>query len=223
MKPSAEHGVRIRGVRTLSLRTPHSALLSQAVACVLVLCACSNERPRTGLCSVEQLEVTWPATIERNGVATSERLEAALTPTNVTPEVFDSLATTLVRGRADAPAVVWSVPAFNTNPGGIAIVHKGALRRGEVLRVAGVLDAGGWGVLPQVARDSALVAVEAGEFAAREASGTIVVLETQPVALRLDVTARDTAGATMRIRGDAQFSVRRERKRCAALAESSGA
>jgi hypothetical protein len=187
-----------------------------------MLAACSGDRPRTGMCNVEQLEVTWPATIERDGVATREQLAATVTPTNVTPELFDSLATTLVRGRAAAPAVGWSVPAFNTSPGGIAFVHKGALRRGEVLRVAGVLDSGGWAVMPHVARDSALVGVEAGEFAAREAAGTIVVLETQPVALRVDVTARDSAGATVRIRGDAQFSVRRGRRRCEELAASRG-
>jgi hypothetical protein len=45
------------------------------------------------------------------------------------------------------------------------------------------------------------------------------VLETQPVALRLDVTASDSAGATVRVRGDAQFSLRRERRRCAGFAE----
>jgi hypothetical protein len=82
------------------------------------------------------------------------------------------------------------------------------------VRVAGVLDSVGWGVMRRVARDSALVAIEAGEFAAYAASGTIVVLETEPVALRLDVTARDSAGAAIRVRGDAQFSYRRERRRC---------
>jgi hypothetical protein len=172
------------------------------------------------MCDVEQLEVTWPATIERGGVTTSEQLSATLTPTNVTPEVFDSLTTTLVRGRAAAPAVEWSVPAFNTSPGGIAIAHQGALRRGEVLRIAGVLNGGDWGVVPHVARDSALVGVQAGEFEARDASGTIAVLETQPVALRVDVMATDSAGATVRVRGDAQFSFRRQRRRCSAFAET---
>jgi hypothetical protein len=196
---------------------------SQLAALLLfVAAACSSERPRTGMCNVDQLEVTWPARIERNGVTTTEQLAATLTHTHVTPEVFDSLAGTLVRGGVQAPAVVWSVPAFNTDPGGIAIVHTGVLKRGEVLRVAGVAVAGGWGVLPHVARDSALIGIEAGEFTAHDASGTIVVLETQPVALQLDVTARDTAGATVRIRGEAQFSVRRERRPCASLAETRG-
>jgi hypothetical protein len=48
------------------------------------------------------------------------------------------------------------------------------------------------------------------------------VLETRPVALRVDVTASDSAGATMRIRGDAQFSFQRERQPCVAVAESRG-
>jgi hypothetical protein len=195
---------------------------SQFAAAVLLLAACSNERSRGSTCVVDHLEVTWRATIERNGVTTSERLEATLTPTNVTPEVFDSLTKTLVRGRPNAPAVVWSVPAFNTDPGGIAVYHKGALKRGEVLPIAGVVDSGSWGVMPGAASDSALVGVEAGEFVARAASGTIAVLETRPVALRVDVTASDSAGATMRIRGDAQFSFQREREPCVAVAESRG-
>jgi hypothetical protein len=194
---------------------------SQLVA-LLLLASCSNDRPPAGMCDVEQLEVTWPATIERDGVPTSEQLSATVTPTNVTPEVFDSLTTTLVRGRVAAPSVVWSVPAFNTSPGGIAVAHRGALRRGEVLRIAGVLEGGGWGVMPLVSRESALVAIEAGEFVAGSASGTIAVLETQPVALRLDVTATDSAGDVMRVRGDAQFSWRSERRRCGALAEERG-
>jgi hypothetical protein len=174
------------------------------------------------MCTFEELEVTWPATIERGGIATSEQLAATLTPTNVTREAFDSLTQTLVRGRAVSPAVVWSVPAFNTDPGGIAVMHAAALRRGQMLRVAGALDSAGWGVMPRAPRDSALVAVEAGEFVARIASGTIQVLETEPLALRLDLTARDSAGATVRVRGDAQFSYRRERRRCATFAATHG-
>jgi hypothetical protein len=203
-------------------RTTYCVLRRVRCGLILGLGACSNGRPQAGMCDVEQLEVTWPATIERGGVPTSEQLSATVTPTNVTPEVFDSLTTTLVRGRVTAPSVLWSVPAFNTSPGGIAVAHTGALRRGEVLRVAGVLEGGGWGVMPLVSRDSALVAIEAGEFVANSASGTIAVLETQPLALRLDVTATDSAGDVMRVRGDAQFSLRSERHRCTGFAEERG-
>jgi hypothetical protein len=193
-------------------------MAARRIASVLVvlLAACSDG-PRQGTCNVEQLEVTWPATIERADVRTSEQLSAAVTPTNVTPEVFDSLRQTLVRGRARAPGVLWSVPAFNTSPGGISVVHAGSLRRGDVLRVAGVQDGGGWAVMPRVAPDSALVGVEAGEFAATAASGTIAVLETEPLAMRFDVTVRDSAGAVVRVRGDAQFSFRRMRQPCTAV------
>jgi hypothetical protein len=181
---------------------------------LLVLLAACSEGPRRGRCNVELLEVTWPATIERGDVATREQLSAAVTLTTLSPEVFDSLRQTLVRGRPRAPAVLWSVPAFNTSPGGISVVHAGALKRGALLRVAGVQDGGGWAVMPRVSPDSALVGVEAGEFAATTASGTIAVLETEPLALRLDVTARDSAGSAVRVRGDVQFSFRRERRPC---------
>jgi hypothetical protein len=177
---------------------------------------------RAGTCEHEQLDVTWPATIEREGAATREELSATLTPETVTPEAFDSLAQVLVRGEAKVRAVEWTVPAFNTDPGGIAIAHKAALSRGEVLRVTGALDVGGWAVIDSVAIEGAKVGVEAGDFVTRDASGTIAVLETEPVALRVDVTARDSAGATIRVRGDARFGHRRERRRCSAGAHGSG-
>ena len=185
----------------------------RAVACALglALAACSKGDGSRQACEGDHLDVTWAATIERGGTTTTtERLSATLTPTHVTPEVFDSLTAALARGRPpETAAVVWSVPAFNTSPGGIAVLHKAALSRGEVLRVAGVLDTAGWGLTPSAPGDAAKAGVEAGEFVARDVSGTIAVLETKPVALRLDLTARDSAGATIRVRGDARFAHRR--------------
>jgi hypothetical protein len=90
---------------------------------------------------------------------------------------------------------------------------------GAVLRVIGILDGGGWGVMPAANADSVLLAIEAGEFVARSASGTITVLATQPVTLRLDVMATDSAGASVRVKGDARFGSRRERRPCSALAD----
>jgi hypothetical protein len=177
---------------------------------------------RAGTCELEQLDVTWPATIERGGATTNEQLSATLTPETVTPEAFDSLARALVRGRGEARAVEWTVPAFDTDPGGIAVAHKAALSRGEVLRVTGPLDVGGWSVIDTMTLDGARVGVEAGAFLASDASGTIAVLETEPLALRMDVTARDSAGATIRVRGDARFGHRRERGRCTGAGEGSG-
>jgi hypothetical protein len=207
----------------LTARVPaHSAISVQAIACILLVAACSNGRGATGTCEVEHLDVTWPATIERDGVATREQLYATVTPTNVTPELFDSLASTLVRGRAARGGVVWSVPAFNTDPGGIAVAHEVKLSRGEVPRIAGVFDSAAWGLLPSIARGAAQAGVEAGEFLAHDVSGTVAVLETKPVALRLDLTARDSAGRTIRVRGDARFGHRVERGPCNAVADVPG-
>jgi hypothetical protein len=174
------------------------------------------------MCDEEHLDVTWPATIERNGAVAREELRATLTPTNVAPDTFQSLEHALVRGRAAAPVVGWTVPAFNTDPGGIAVRHKASLSRGEVMRVGGALDIGGWGVTDTMPSGGAQVGVEAGEFVAREATGTIAVLETAPVALRLDVTARDSTGDSIRVRGDARFGHHRERRRCDEVAAGRG-
>jgi hypothetical protein len=184
---------------------------------LFVLLACSGERPRERMCNVEQLNVAWPVTVQRRDGTTSEQLSATLARGGVEREVFDSLEQALVHGRS-APAIVWSVPAFNTDPGGIAVLHSGQLVRGTVMRVAGVLDGGGWGLMPAVPRDSALVIVEAGEFTSQSVAGTITVLATRPVALRLDLTAADSAGDSIRLTGDARFSSRRVRERCSVLA-----
>jgi len=173
-------------------------------------------------CELEELTVSFPATIDRGDTTTSEQLGAALTRETLTPEAFDSLTRVLVRGRASAPAVEWTVPAFNTDPGGIAVVHKAALGRGEVLRVGGALEVGGWALRDTLPAGGAEVGIEAGDFVASEASGTIAVLETAPVALRLDVTVRDSTGKTIRVRGDARFGLRRERRRCQTAGHGSG-
>jgi hypothetical protein len=74
--------------------------------------------------------------------------------------------------------------------------------------------------MPPVRQDSALVIVEAGEFTSRRAAGTITVLATRPLALRLDLTAVDSAGDSIRLTGDARFSSRHVREPCSAVAES---
>jgi hypothetical protein len=117
---------------------------------------------------------------------------------------------------------MWSVPAFETDPGGIAVVHKAALAPGETLHVAGTHEGAGWGMEPQVPPGGAAVGVEAGEFLAQEVTGTIVVLETEPVTLRIDLAARDSAGDSVRVRGDARFAYRREREPCTEFAERGG-
>lgn len=185
---------------------------------LIVLLACGDRPPRERLCNVEHLDVSWPLTVERGGTTTTERAGATLTQATVDRELFDSLSNALVKGRAVEAAIVWSVPAFDTDPGGIALLHSGQLAAGTVMRVGGVLDGGAWGTMPPVPRDSALVVVEAGRFTSRSASGTITVLETKPVALRLDLTTTDSSGESMRLRGDARFSVRRERERCSSRA-----
>jgi hypothetical protein len=45
-------------------------------------------------------------------------------------------------------------------------------------------------------------------------SGTIAVLESKPIVLRVDLVARDSAGDSIRVRGDARFGQRRSREPC---------
>jgi hypothetical protein len=198
-------------------------VLAPSATFLVLLAACSRDRPpaAAAFCRVEHIDVTWPATIERGGVTKTERLWATLTPTNApAPEVFDSLAKVLVRGRPTGAAVMWSVPAFDTDPGGIAVVHKAALTPGETLHVAGTQEGAGWGMEPQVPPGGAAAGVEAGEFLAQEVTGTIVVLATDPLALRLDLAARDSAGDTIHVRGDASFSYRRQREACVNVSQA---
>ncbi len=70
---------------------------------------------------------------------------------------------------------------------------------------------GGWGV---ASGSGAQVSLLDGEFQATSATGTITILETQPLRVRLEVTATEADGASRTLSAAMSFSHSRVRTNC---------
>lgn len=186
------------------MRIPSNIL---ALIGVVALQGCYALEALGGRCDQEQLTVTFPVTITRGSSTTSRLLTYTLTDSNVDPAQFAQLRRSLVEGDASgAVNVTWTVPAFDTNGGMIAFTHQAPLANGETREVAAAFNGGGWGA-ETTGRLSfpTLVAVRADNFTATQASGSITVLGSSPLRLRIDVTTANDAGETIRITGEAGF------------------
>lgn len=166
-------------------------------------------------CHEERIEVSLPATIVRGATQESQALFGAVGAGNVGQEVFAALKDVLVENpSAQNFSFTWSVPAFNTNGGGLAIALAAPLRVGEVVQINSSFQGGGWGRFDLPSGVRAQVSVRAENFFATSASGTIQVVQVAPLVLRLEISATDTNNTTIQIRGDASFRFVRERVPC---------
>ncbi len=155
-----------------------------------------------------------PAMIERNGAPQNETLSGVVAFTNL-PDQFAALRAILTEDPTQQTyGVVWTMPAFQTNGGGIAVALQAPLRAGEVLAVNSAFNGGGWGTISLPAGVRAQVSVRADNFVATSASGSIQILAVAPLRLRMDIETRDTASSIISIRGDASFRYVRERVTC---------
>lgn len=155
-----------------------------------------------------------PAMIERDGTPQNEALSGVVAFTNV-PDQFAALRAVLTEDPTQQTyGVVWTMPAFQINGGGIAIALQAPLQAGDVLAVNSAFNGGGWGTISLPAGVRAQVSVRADNFIATTASGSIQILVVAPLRLRIDIETRDTANSTIRIRGDASFKFVRERVPC---------
>jgi hypothetical protein len=158
-------------------------------------------------CIQEQIVVTWPVTITRGSSVTSQLLTSTLTQTNIDRAQFDALRQALTEGGgAGAYNVIWSVSAFNVNGGYIALSHVAPPASGETQQIGGAFSGGGWGAQAVGRSVPPSVSVRADNFVATSATGSVTALASSPVRLRIDITASNAAGETMRLAGDAGFS-----------------
>jgi hypothetical protein len=162
----------------------------------------------------ERLVVTMPITVEREVRTAQITPRATITRANV-PSHFDALRAALIDGRPQpGMAAIWSVPAFDANPGWLAIELRTSLAPGEAVPVGAAFDGGGWGIETRPPNAPARIAVRAGDFIASSASGTITVLQTAPLELKLDLTAASADGKAIRMLGNARFGLERETGPC---------
>ena len=166
-----------------------------------------------GSCEQEQLVATWHATITRGAAVSSPLLTATLTPDNINQSEFNALRSALVDG-SGAYNVSWTVPAFGVNGGHISFRHAAPLGSGQTLQVVATFSGGGWGTQPAGAALPPAISVNAGNFIATAASGSITVLGAAPLRLNVDVTARNAAGETIRLTGEPGFAYQKVTKSC---------
>lgn len=184
-------------------------------AAALTINGCATIDFLTDNCRTEWVAVDWPVSITRNGTTTTVTLKGTVAPGNIDQSDFNILKEVLATGgRELVTNVIWSVPAFETNGGFIALMHPAPMAAGQSLPVELAFDGGGWGI-PEGPRPFApVLSVRADNFIATSATGSITAITSIPLKLRVDVTARSASGETIRIVGDAVFSYHVERDRC---------
>jgi hypothetical protein len=194
------------------MRFPANTL---TLAAVVALQGCYAFEALGGRCLQEQLTVTFPVTITRGSTTTSTLLTTTITPSNLDQTRFARLRQSLVEGTdTELFTVTWMVPAFDINGGMIAFTHTAPLSSGETQQVTGAFDGGGWGADPAARAILPAISVRADNFTATKASGSITVLNTAPLRLRIDVTTLNDAGETIRITGEAGFHYDKVTKPC---------
>ena len=194
--------------RTSTLR----ALAGLVFACgAMGLDACSYP---FGPCETERIEVTLDGSIRRAGVTSDVRWIDSVADGNVGRPAYEDLRAILIEGASPgAVAVVWTIAAFDSNPGAVAFAVNGTLSTGTVLPVQRVFDGGGWGRL-SLGAEPVLINVRAGDFIASSVTGTLQVLDSAPLRLHVDVEVASDRGERIRIQGEIRFQGIRESGPC---------
>jgi hypothetical protein len=158
-------------------------------------------------CVAERIDLTWPATIARDGAPVAVTLAGQVSPSNVGVPVFATLRAVLTgEVAAETAGVVWTVPAFEPEQGWVAVAIDAPVAVGETLTVGSTFDGGGWGIFDLPAGVRVAAGLRAGTVAASEVAGTVQVLDVDPLRLRLDLTGRNGGDVLARVQGDAAFS-----------------
>lgn len=166
-----------------------------------------------GVCDFETVEITMPVTIQRDGAGSPATLFNVLAPTNLSGNEYELLRDVLIRNQG--PGAVFTVPAFDANPGMLALAFRTPLAVGQRLPVTRAFAGGGWGlVTPGVGSEEVWISVRDEGFQATAVEGWLEVTGVRPLAFALDVTASDDTGYAIRLAGTGAFRLREERRAC---------
>jgi len=167
-----------------------------------------------GSCPQEQLVVTFPVTITRGGLVTSQLITRTMIPGTISQSQFNLLRQVLVDGSTGSYNVTWTVPAFNADGGHIAFMHPVPIATGETQQVGATFSGGSWSAQPATPPFPPAVSVRATDFIATSATGSITALNSVPLRLKIDVTTTSASGETIRINGEAGFNYSRVTTTC---------
>jgi hypothetical protein len=164
-----------------------------------------------GPCFSERIEVTLSGTLSDGTASSPVTAGDQVAPGNIAD--FAALKRVLIDGHPRAGQVAWTVGNFGSQVGMVAVFMPGQVQRGQALPLAAIRG-GGWGTLPGGSTQSASVDFRMGSFTAETVTGTLTVLETAPMRVRLAFTARDASGSARAVGVTAAFSFRREQTAC---------
>jgi len=166
-----------------------------------------------GRCDFETIEITMAVTIDRDGASTPATLWNVLAPTNLAPPEYADVRTALIDN--NEPGAIFTVPAFDTAPGMLALMFRTPLEVGQRLLVTRAFDGGGWGrVDPDVGAREVWISVRDEGFQATAAEGWLEVTAVMPLAFAMDVTVSDRGGPTIRLAGTGEFRREQEPRTC---------
>jgi hypothetical protein len=178
----------------------------------LVLAGCGGTPFES--CESERIEVTMAATVVRGGATTHQEWLGSVAPSNLSgPGHYELVRTVVIEG-GQSSGVIWTLSAFDTIPGYLAVALEGQPRAGDVMSVVRIEPAGGWGPFALPAGSRVAVNVVAGGFQASAVTGTIEVLQAAPLLLRLDLKVSNGAEESIEVAGDMRFELSRERVPC---------
>lgn len=173
-----------------------------AALTLLLLEACSPFGP----CYLDRIHVAFSATVTLGDAVQDWDLRGEVTTGNVGGPTYDQLAEALIEDAGSAAGVVWTLDVgLGAEAGFLAVQLAADPAEGDVLTVSGAFDGGGWGFLSAPTPGPRLAA-RIGAFTATSASGTLTVLETEPLRLSADVIVADAQGISYRFAGQMVFS-----------------
>lgn len=160
-------------------------------------------------CFSEHIEVHQVATLDRGTGPVEWDGAGVVAPGNI-PD-FELLRGFLIDGQSLAGReAVWTA---STATGYVAVFLPASVEVGDEATVAAITG-GGWGVGEPTGSGRALISLLDGEFQAATASGTIRIVATNPLRIRVEVQAADADRNTRTLSGEMSFSYSRLRTQC---------
>ena len=187
---------------------------------LLAILACLPAISGCGKCFVERVEVALPARFRLDSQDRALLLRGQVTSRNIDRNSFDAIerAVTDASAPPGVQAVMWTVDQGFDSPLAAFLAFDLGFPVGRNQSLPVVLGSrfGGWGVRQGSPRPGTPVSVyfEQQGFVPASVEGVLLVHETAPLRLSVDLAFRSEGGNTVRIDGEMQFVSISERVPC---------
>jgi hypothetical protein len=165
-----------------------------------------------GLCEHESVQLSFAGTATGDGASEAVTGLQAVSTAHISD--YQPLRDFLIDGvDPGGRAATWTVGLIHY--GFLSVTLPTSVRRGDRLPLAGVPRPGTWGLAPSTdSRVLASLQSVDGTFVTATAQGTLTVIGTDPLRLRVDGVFANAAGSTRALSGEATFEEIREEREC---------